>query len=79
MGLMMLGQVTLVITFGRRITVVVNRRLQNDGPSWGEEGVMNIKIIGLERESGKDRRNGDDLTVGEMMKGRCHGAWSNSR
>lgn len=76
MGLMMLGHIILINAFKNRFTAVfINRRLQNDRPSWGKEGVMNIQIIGLERKPGKDRRNRDDLTIRKMKKGRgrCHG------
>ena len=46
------------------IVMVAVNGLEDDGPSGRKDGVMDVQFIGLEGETGKDRRDGDGLAIG---------------
>lgn len=48
--------------------------LQNDGPPGWENSMMNIQLVGFEKEAAKDSGHSEGLTVGKVHKIWCHTA-----
>ena len=49
--------------YGAVIFIVAVDGLEDDGPAWGKDGVMDVQVIGFERETSKDRRDSDGLSI----------------
>ena len=44
--------------------VVTIDRLEDDGPAWGKDGMVDVQVIGFEGETSKDGRDSNDLAIG---------------
>lgn len=44
--------------------IVAVSGLEDDGPTWGKDGVVDVQIVGFKREASKDGRDSDGLPIG---------------
>ena len=46
------------------LVIVPVDRLEDDGPAGGEDGMVDVQVIGFEGEASEDGRDGDGLAIG---------------
>ena len=58
---------------GAIVVIIAVDGLEDDGPARGKDGVVDIQVIGFERETRKDGRDSNGLPIGKMDHTGCHG------
>ena len=46
--------------------MVAINSLDDDGPAWRKDGVVDVQVIGFEGKASKDGRDSDGLSIGQM-------------
>ena len=59
--------VIIVVVF-----VIAVGGLEDDGPTGGEDGMVDVQVIGFEGEAGEDGGNSDGLSIGQVDHGWRH-------
>lgn len=46
------------------VIIMAINGLENDGPAWGKDGLVDIQVIGFKGEASKDGGDSDGLPIG---------------